>query len=39
MVRRAEISPSLAARLNTSVTVLLLMAYLLMTRLAQIAFR
>jgi hypothetical protein len=39
LARRGEISASLAANLNTGVGVLLLMAYLLMTRLAQIAFR
>src|ERR1700726_3213310 len=39
MARRGQISPALAASLSSSVGLLLLMAYLLMTRLAQIAFR
>lgn len=39
MTRRGEIHPSLAASLNSGVALLLLVAYLLMTRLAQIAFR
>lgn len=39
LARRGEISASLAANLNTGVGVLLLMAYLIMTRLAEIAFR
>lgn len=39
MARRGQISPSLAASLTLSVGLLLLIAYLLMTRLAQIAFR
>lgn len=39
MTRRGQISPSLAADLRSGVALLLLIAYLLMTRLAQIAFR
>jgi hypothetical protein len=39
MTRRGQISPPLAASLNSGVALLLLVAYLLMTRLAQIAFR
>ena len=39
MTRRGQISPALAANLNSGVALLLLVAYLLMTRLAQIAFR
>lgn len=39
MMRRGQISPSLAASLSSGVALLVLVAYLLMTRLAQIAFR
>jgi hypothetical protein len=39
MTRRGQISPSLAASLSSGVALLLLIASLLMTRLAEIAFR
>lgn len=39
MTRRGEISPSTAASLDSGIALLLLVAHLLMTRLAQIAFR
>lgn len=39
MTRRGQISPSFAASLSSGVALVLLIAYLLMTRLAQIAFR
>lgn len=39
MTRRGQISPSLAASLSSGIALLLLIASLLMTRLAQIAFR
>ncbi|HEY2469808.1 MAG TPA: hypothetical protein VGI45_18455 [Terracidiphilus sp.] len=38
MIRRGQLSPSLAAGLSSGIALLLLVAYLLMTRLAQIAF-
>lgn len=39
MARRGQISASLADSLSSGIGLLLLIAYLLMTRLAQIAFR
>lgn len=39
LTRRGQLSPSLAASLSSGVALLLLIAYLLLTRLAQIAFR
>jgi hypothetical protein len=39
MVRNRQLSPVLASNLSSGVGLLLLIAYLLMTRLAQIAFR
>lgn len=38
-VRRGQISQSLAGSLSSGIALLLLIAYLLMTRFAQIAFR
>lgn len=39
MVRNQQLSPSLGSSLSSGIGLLLLIAYLLMTRLAQIAFR
>lgn len=39
IMRKGLVSPPLAAGLSTGVALVLLIAYLLMTRLAQIAFR